>query len=105
MGNTISRPSLIVGVRQFCGVQARYKCPKFISREVRDLIGRILNTDPKRRVDIAAVRAHAWMASGGQRPQKQPSGGGSTSSSSSGQHARLLFNCRIPTINYNPTYS
>lgn len=38
-----------------------YKCPKFISPHVKDLIGRILNTNPKQRFSIAQARRHPWM--------------------------------------------
>lgn len=37
-----------------------YKFPKFISNEVKDLIARILNTDPKKRFGIEEIRNHPW---------------------------------------------
>lgn len=42
-------------------LHADYKPPKFISPQVRDLIARILNTDPRRRYTIRDIRAHPWM--------------------------------------------
>jgi hypothetical protein len=38
-----------------------YKCPKFISPQVKDLLKKILNTDPKQRYTIAQCRKHPWM--------------------------------------------
>ena len=38
-----------------------YKCPKFVSPQVRDLLSKILNTNPKHRYSIAQVRKHPWM--------------------------------------------
>jgi len=40
---------------------ADYSCPSYISYEVRDLLGRILDTDPATRLGIAAVRNHPWF--------------------------------------------
>lgn len=37
-----------------------YKAPKFISPEVRDLIARILETDPRRRYTMQDIRQHVW---------------------------------------------
>ena len=37
-----------------------YKAPKWISAEVRDLIGRILETNPAKRITMEEIRAHAW---------------------------------------------
>lgn len=39
---------------------ADYKTPKFISEAVRDLIARLLTTDPTRRYNVPDVRAHPW---------------------------------------------
>ncbi|CAE7423159.1 KIN10 [Symbiodinium sp. CCMP2456] len=41
-------------------LSADYKTPKFISESVRDLIARLLTTDPSRRFQVPDVRAHAW---------------------------------------------
>jgi serine/threonine protein kinase len=38
-----------------------YKCPKFISPQVKDLLKKILNTNPKQRYTIAQCRKHPWM--------------------------------------------
>lgn len=37
-----------------------YKCPKFISSEVKDLISGILNTDPSKRFGVEEIRNHVW---------------------------------------------
>jgi hypothetical protein len=37
-----------------------YKPPKFISSEVKDLIRRILETDPRKRFSIDQIRQHSW---------------------------------------------
>jgi serine/threonine protein kinase len=37
-----------------------YKCPDWVSPEVKDLIRRILNTDPETRYSIANIRRHPW---------------------------------------------
>eukprot|EP00913_Durusdinium_trenchii_P011785 g11069.t1 len=39
---------------------ADYKTPKFISESVRDLISKLLTTDPKCRYNVPDVRAHPW---------------------------------------------
>jgi len=41
-------------------LNADYQAPKFISDSVRDLIARMLNTDPEQRYTIQKIRAHAW---------------------------------------------
>ena len=42
-------------------LRGEYKCPKFISPQVRDLIGRILETNPDKRYTIEHVRRHPWF--------------------------------------------
>jgi len=37
-----------------------FKCPDFVSPEVKDLIRRILITDPENRATIASIRRHPW---------------------------------------------
>jgi 5'-AMP-activated protein kinase catalytic alpha subunit len=37
-----------------------FAIPKFVSPEARDLLKKILNTDPAKRNGIAEIRAHAW---------------------------------------------
>ena len=39
-----------------------YTCPSWISSEVRDLISRILNTDPAKRMSISEIRQHRWYS-------------------------------------------
>lgn len=41
-------------------LNADYQAPKFISDSARDLIARMLNTDPEQRHTIVKIRAHAW---------------------------------------------
>jgi hypothetical protein len=42
-------------------LNAKYDCPAFISGEARDLIKRILDTDPSTRPSVAQLRAHPWL--------------------------------------------
>ncbi|SPQ98912.1 unnamed protein product (mitochondrion) [Plasmodiophora brassicae] len=42
--------------------RGQYECPDFISPAVRDLISRILNTDPDRRLTVEEIRLHPWYA-------------------------------------------
>ncbi|CAE7451255.1 KIN10 [Symbiodinium sp. CCMP2592] len=41
-------------------LNADYQAPKFISENARDLIARMLNTDPEQRYTTPKIRAHAW---------------------------------------------
>lgn len=41
-------------------LNADYQAPKFISEGVRDLISRMLNTDPETRYTISKIRTHPW---------------------------------------------
>ena len=41
---------------------AEYRCPKWISPEVKDLIGCILETEPRKRYTIADIRRHPWYS-------------------------------------------
>lgn len=41
-------------------LNADYQPPKFISDSVRDLIARMLTTDPEQRYTVQRIRAHAW---------------------------------------------
>lgn len=38
-----------------------YTIPKFVSAESRDLISKILNTDPETRYKISDIRKHPWF--------------------------------------------
>ena len=40
-----------------------YKIPKFVGNEARDLITRILDTNPKTRYTIDIIRQHPWVKS------------------------------------------
>ena len=44
-------------------LSGEYKTPKWISPEVKDLIRKILETKPERRLTIAKIREHPWMRS------------------------------------------
>ena len=41
-------------------LNANYSIPKFVSSEGKDLMRRILNTDPERRYKIEDIRSHPW---------------------------------------------
>ncbi|GMH72888.1 hypothetical protein TrST_g12066 [Triparma strigata] len=51
---------------QICA--GEYKAPDYISTEVRDLIRRILNTDPEMRLSIDQIRRHPWCATNSRPP-------------------------------------
>lgn len=38
-----------------------YKIPKFVSNEGKDLIRKILNTDPNKRYTLEQIRSHQWL--------------------------------------------
>jgi len=40
---------------------ANYQIPKFISPDCRDLLTRVLNTDPEQRYTLAQIRQHPWF--------------------------------------------
>ena len=41
-------------------LNADYSFPKFISADAKDLISKILNTDPEDRINLAGIRSHVW---------------------------------------------
>ena len=41
-------------------LEGEYKTPDFISKEVKDLIKKILNVDPEKRYTIEQIRRHPW---------------------------------------------
>jgi len=41
-------------------LHADYRTPRFISESVTELIGRMLTTDPEKRITIAEIREHPW---------------------------------------------
>ena len=41
-------------------LNADYQIPKFVSPEVRELITKVLNTDPEYRYTLADIRSHSW---------------------------------------------
>lgn len=42
-------------------MSADYKIPKYVSNTVRDLIVRVLNTDPEERYTIDDIMSHPWF--------------------------------------------
>ena len=51
-------------------LRGSYKAPKFISSQVRDLIARILNTDPTKRYTTYDIRRHTWFGQGSRNGAK-----------------------------------
>lgn len=41
-------------------MSAEYTLPKFLSGQCKDLIRRILNTDPETRYQVSDIRNHTW---------------------------------------------
>jgi 5'-AMP-activated protein kinase catalytic alpha subunit len=42
-------------------LNGEFSIPKFVSDDVRDLINKILNTDPEKRFKIVDIKTHAWF--------------------------------------------
>jgi 5'-AMP-activated protein kinase, catalytic alpha subunit len=42
-------------------LSADYQIPKFVSNDGRDILTKILNTDPEERATIAVIRQHTWF--------------------------------------------
>lgn len=40
---------------------AEYQIPSFVSPSCKDLIQRVLNTDPEKRYSLAQIKAHPWF--------------------------------------------
>lgn len=38
-----------------------YSFPKFISSEGKDLVSKILNNDPEKRLTLSQIRSHTWF--------------------------------------------
>lgn len=41
-------------------LNAQYTLPEFLSEEAKDMIGKIFQTDPVKRISIADIREHPW---------------------------------------------
>lgn len=41
-------------------MKANYELPKWVSKPARDLLGRILETDPNLRATVSEIRDHPW---------------------------------------------
>ena len=80
-------------------LKGNYKCPKFVSPQIRDLLSKILNTNPKHRYSIAQARKHPWMQmvkvkniqhastpprANGPRALRMPTGGGGPAGNANG---------------------
>ena len=42
-------------------LSGEFKIPSFVSKDASDLMQKILNTDPEKRVKITDIRAHQWF--------------------------------------------
>ncbi|CAE7943615.1 KIN10 [Symbiodinium necroappetens] len=58
-------------------LNADYQAPKFISESARDLIARMLNTDPEQRYTTPKIRSHAWYRQISEASQSLNGGAGS----------------------------
>jgi len=47
-----------------------FELPDFLSRSAKDLITKILNTDPETRYNIADIRMHPWLSLLPQHPEE-----------------------------------
>ncbi len=52
-------------------IAGKYHIPSFIRADARDLIQKILNTNPDERYTIEQIRAHPWYKNGGTRNDKR----------------------------------
>ncbi len=52
-------------------LSGEYKLPKFIKSQAKDLMKRILNTDPKKRYTIDQIRAHNWYKKSGVKKEQE----------------------------------
>jgi 5'-AMP-activated protein kinase catalytic alpha subunit len=42
-------------------LSADYQMPKFVSSDGKDIIGKVLNTNPEERFTISQIRNHSWF--------------------------------------------
>lgn len=42
-------------------ISGEYRCPKFMSEEAKDLVSKILNTDPDGRFNLSQIKNHRWF--------------------------------------------
>ena len=47
-------------------ISGEYRCPKFMSEEAKDLLSRVLNTDPEERYTLSQIKNHKWFRIVGQ---------------------------------------
>ena len=50
-------------------LRGHFSCPEYVSCDARDLISRMLEVDPAKRITIDAVRRHPWLSSAVRRSQ------------------------------------
>ena len=60
-------------------VKAEFQYPEWVSADARSLIDHLLLVDPERRLSCQAVKAHAWLQSGGGLMSPTPKHGSSSS--------------------------
>jgi 5'-AMP-activated protein kinase catalytic alpha subunit len=41
-------------------LNAEYTIPKFVSPDGKDILTKILNTDPEERLNLQQIRSHVW---------------------------------------------
>lgn len=55
-------------------IAGEYTLPKFVSPLARDLLQRLLTTDPERRIKIKDVKSHPWFMQSSENSIKSPMG-------------------------------
>merc|ERR1712007_46323 len=53
--------------------KGKYKKPGYVSRDAAELIAGMLEVDPTRRLSVAAVKNHRWLAGASQQVCQVPS--------------------------------
>jgi 5'-AMP-activated protein kinase catalytic alpha subunit len=55
-------------------LKGAFELPEFLSRSAKDLLKKILNTDPETRYKIVDIRKHSWMKSAMSNIENQSEG-------------------------------
>lgn len=55
-------------------LKGAFELPDFLSRGVKDILKKILNTDPETRYTISDIRKHSWMSLAPVKPEEQNEG-------------------------------
>lgn len=42
-------------------ISGEFRCPKFLSEDIKGLMADIMNTDPESRATIDVIKQHSWM--------------------------------------------